>query len=89
MGIIVWIIFGALIGWLSAVLTDPSRQQDFFGNVLAGIVGALIGGFLMNSLGFGGITSFNAPTLIVATVCAFVSLAVYRAGRRDNARGRE
>lgn len=78
MGVIVWIIFGALIGWLYSLLVDTDRQPNMLYDMLSGIIGALIGGFMMNMIGFGGITSFNLYSLILAILGALVSLWTYR-----------
>ena len=46
MGIIVWIIFGALAGWVASMKLKTNDEQGPIGNIVVGIVGALLGGFL-------------------------------------------
>jgi len=79
MGVIVWIIFGVLIGWIAPLFFSSSERRPFFNSTLASIVGALVGGFMMNALGFGGITSFNPYSLIVSIISAFLFLGMYHA----------
>ena len=78
LGIIVWIIFGALIGWVAPFFLNFESRQATFHSVLVGIVGALAGGSMMNLLGFGGITSFNPYTLVAAVISSVVFIWTYR-----------
>lgn len=73
MGIIGWIVLGGLAGWLASRIVT-SEGSGFFMNIIVGIVGALIGGFLFNTLGGEGITGFNIWSFIVATVGAIILL---------------
>lgn len=81
MGILLWIIFGALAGWIASLIMRTDAEQGAPLNVVVGIVGALIGGLLMNFFGQTGITGFNLYSLIVAIVGSIVLLAVVRAFR--------
>lgn len=74
MGIILWIIFGALAGWIASMLMGTDAQQGALMNIVVGIVGALAGGFLMNLIGFAGITGFNLYSFGVAILGAVVLL---------------
>lgn len=77
MGFILWIIFGALIGWLASKIAGTDEQQGAIGNIIVGIVGAIIGGWIANMLGFSGVTGFNLPSLLIALAGAVLVLAVY------------
>lgn len=74
MSILVWIIFGALAGWVAHLLTG--RGGGLITNIIVGIVGAFIGGFLMSLVGGGGITGFNLYSFFVAVLGAVVLLVV-------------
>ena len=52
MGIILWIIFGALVGWLASLVMGTDAKQGALGNILLGILGAFLGGLLMNMFGY-------------------------------------
>ena len=85
MSIIGWLIIGALAGWIASMIAGTNAQQGWVMNVVVGIVGALIGGFLVNLLMPGAnVGGFNLISLIVAIVGAVILLSVYKmvAGRR-------
>ena len=70
MGILSWIIFGALAGWIASILMGRNERMGCLANIVIGIVGAAVGGFLMSFLGGGGVTGFNLPSFIVAVLGA-------------------
>ncbi len=72
--ILLWLLFGAIAGWLAGVLTNKS--QGLLGNIVVGIVGAFLGGWLFNQFGASGVTGFNLPSLLVAVVGAVVLLVI-------------
>jgi len=82
MGIILWIVFGALAGWIASIIMKTDAEQGAFMNIMVGIVGALVGGFLMNSLGQTGVTGFNVYSLLVAVIGAIVLLGIVKMARR-------
>lgn len=79
MGIILWIIFGALVGWVASMIMETNTQQGAVLNVAIGIVGALIGGWLMSFFGETGITGFNLYSFLVALAGAMILVTVMRA----------
>jgi uncharacterized membrane protein YeaQ/YmgE (transglycosylase-associated protein family) len=76
MGILVWILFGGLAGWIASLIMKTDGQQGIILNVVVGIVGASVGGFIMNSLGEGGVSGFNLYSFLVAVGGAVVLLFV-------------
>ncbi len=80
MGIILWIIFGALAGWIASAImkTNDGVLMD----IVIGIVGAVIGGWIMSFLGFGGVTGFNIYSFLVAILGAVVLIWLVRILRR-------
>jgi uncharacterized membrane protein YeaQ/YmgE (transglycosylase-associated protein family) len=52
-GIIAWLIFGGIAGWIASMIMGTDAQQGLLMNIIVGIVGALIGGFIASLLGFG------------------------------------
>jgi uncharacterized membrane protein YeaQ/YmgE (transglycosylase-associated protein family) len=81
MGIILWIIFGGLVGWIASIIMKTDPQQGVFLNIVVGVIGALIGGWIMSILGATGVTGFNLYSFLVALVGAVVLLAIVRALR--------
>ncbi len=82
MAIILWIIFGALAGWIASMIMKTDSEQGPVLNIVVGIIGAVLGGFLMNTFGQSGVSGFNLYSLIVAIVGAVVLLAIVKAVRR-------
>ena len=82
MGWLAWLIVGAIAGWLASKVMRTS--QGLLTDVLVGIVGAFIGGFLFNQFGTTGVTGFNIWSVFVAFVGSIVLLMLIRlfSGRR-------
>jgi uncharacterized membrane protein YeaQ/YmgE (transglycosylase-associated protein family) len=86
---IVWLIVGGLIGWLASVIMRTDAQQGIFLNVVVGVVGAAIGGFLLSPL-FGVATInqnvFSFGSFFVSLLGAVILLAIVNLVRRGRAR---
>lgn len=82
MGIIAWIIMGALAGWIASKVMGTDEEQGAFANIFVGIIGALVGGFVFNAFGGSGVNGFNLYSLLVATLGAVAVLALYKALRK-------
>jgi uncharacterized membrane protein YeaQ/YmgE (transglycosylase-associated protein family) len=72
MGIILWLIFGALAGWIASMLNGSDKEQGWIGNILLGIVGAMVGGFIASRLLDKDVTGFNLPSLAIAVAGALI-----------------
>ncbi len=85
MNIIIWLIAGAVVGWVASVIMKTSGQQGLILDIVVGIVGAFIGGYFISPLvGAGTINQgdFSLPALLVSLVGAVILLAVVRLVRR-------
>lgn len=80
MGIIIWIIFGAIVGWIASLIMKS--EGGLLWDIIVGIIGAVIGGFIMSSLGQGGVGGFNLYSLLVAILGACILIAIVRVLRR-------
>jgi uncharacterized membrane protein YeaQ/YmgE (transglycosylase-associated protein family) len=78
MGIIIWIIFGGLVGWVASLIMETDAQQGVMLNVVVGIIGAFLGGFIMNLLGQGGVGGFTLYSFIVALIGAVVLIWIVK-----------
>ena len=78
MNIIIWIIFGALAGWVASMIAKTNAQQGIIANIVVGVVGAFIGGYLMQVIGKTGVDGFNIKSFIVAVVGSVILLVVYK-----------
>jgi len=87
MGIIGWIVLGGLAGWVASMIAGTDARQGLLGNILVGIVGAFIGGFVMSLFGAQGVTGFNIWSFVVALVGAVIALFIWKAiaGRKPAA----
>jgi uncharacterized membrane protein YeaQ/YmgE (transglycosylase-associated protein family) len=82
MNIILWIIFGALVGWIASIIMRSNATQGPLMDIIVGIVGSLLGGWLMSFFGQPGVTGFNLYSFVVALIGAIVLIAIVRAVRR-------
>lgn len=78
MGIILWIVFGALAGWIASVVMKTDSNQNTMTDIVLGIVGSVVGGFLMGSVGQSGVTGFDVRSLLVAVIGAVVVIYIGR-----------
>jgi uncharacterized membrane protein YeaQ/YmgE (transglycosylase-associated protein family) len=77
-GLIAWIIIGLVAGWLASAFMGSRR--GCLGNLLLGLIGALVGGVLFSLLGIGGATNI-VGSILIATIGAVLILAIF-GGRR-------
>jgi uncharacterized membrane protein YeaQ/YmgE (transglycosylase-associated protein family) len=76
MSIVSWIVLGLIAGFVGSKIVD-SQGQGFWLNMVLGIVGAIVGGFLFSLFGASGVTGFNIYSMIVAIVGSVVVLWLY------------
>ena len=89
MNFIIWIVIGGIIGWLASLVMKTDAQQGMILNVVVGVIGALLGGWLISPLvGAGTINQndFSLPSLIVSFVGAIILLGIVNLIRRGKAR---
>jgi uncharacterized membrane protein YeaQ/YmgE (transglycosylase-associated protein family) len=79
MGILAWIVVGLVAGWLAHAILGG--RGGFFGNIAVGLVGAIVGGLIFNSLGIVPRGDFLGA-LVSATVGAIICLVIWRAIKR-------
>lgn len=73
-----WIVLGGVAGWIASIIAGNNARQGMLGNIVVGIVGALLGGFILGLLGIGGADGFTLWSLLVAIVGATVLLFLWR-----------
>ena len=79
MDLILWIVFGGIVGWIASMIAGTDAQQGMLGNIIVGIVGAVLGGFIMNAFGQTGVTGFNFYSFFVSILGSVILLWIYRA----------
>ena len=78
MGIIAWIIVGLIAGFLASKVVNRSGE-GFLRDVLLGIIGAVVGGWIFNAMGQAGVSGVNLYSILVAFVGGVVVLVIYHA----------
>jgi len=83
MGIIAWIVLGLIAGFVASLLVNR-RGEGMLGDIILGIIGALVGGFIAHLAGWQGISGFNVRSMLTAIAGAVIVLIIYHAvtGRR-------
>jgi len=83
MSIVGWILLGLIAGWIASKIVNKSGQ-GFLLDVVLGIVGAIVGGYLFALVGAEGVSGFNLYSMVVAVIGAVIVLVGYHAltGRR-------
>lgn len=77
MGLLLWIVFGALVGWVASMVMGG--KGGLMWDIVVGIVGAVVGGFIMSLLGEGGVGGFTLYSFLVALLGACIFIAILRA----------
>ncbi len=89
MNFIIWIVIGGLIGWVASMIMKTDGQQGIFLNIIVGIVGAFLGGWLISPLVGVGTINQNALSIgamLVSLVGAVILLAIVNLFRRGSVR---
>jgi uncharacterized membrane protein YeaQ/YmgE (transglycosylase-associated protein family) len=81
MSFVAWIVLGLIAGFIGSKLVNK-RGEGLFLDIILGIIGSIVGGWLFHTFGARGVTGLNLYSLLVAVVGAVVVLVVYHALRR-------
>ncbi len=81
MGIVAWLVLGLIAGFLASLLVNK-QGEGMLMDIVLGIVGAVVGGFIAQFAGFSGITGINIYSILIAIGGAVVVLLVYHAMNR-------
>jgi uncharacterized membrane protein YeaQ/YmgE (transglycosylase-associated protein family) len=80
---IAWAVLGGVAGWLASRVMGTNERQGCLTNIIVGVVGAAIGGFITTRFfGGAGVTGFNFPSLLVAVIGSIILLWIVRALRK-------
>lgn len=76
MNALLWIIFGGLAGWIATLIVGRGAQYGLLGNIVVGIIGAFIGGWVADRMGFGGAPGADRPTGLISFFTAVLGAVV-------------
>jgi uncharacterized membrane protein YeaQ/YmgE (transglycosylase-associated protein family) len=83
MSFLAWIVLGALAGWIGSMIVNRAGEGLFL-DIVLGIVGGLVGGWLFSAMGSAGVTGFNVWSLFVAVIGSVIVLMLYHAIARPH-----
>ncbi len=78
MGWLIWIVLGLVAGIIAKLIMPGRYPGGFNVSAILGLIGALLGGFISTRLGFGDVTGFNLPSIIIAVLGSILLLLIYR-----------
>ena len=81
MSFIAWIVLGLVAGFIASKIVNNSGE-GFFLDIVLGVIGAVVGGYLFQTFGMAGVSGVNLYSILVAVVGAIVVLVIYHAIRR-------
>lgn len=78
-GVLAWIIFGGIVGWLASKIMDTDKEQGIVANVVIGIIGALLGGFLASMVGWSApAAGFDIYSFLISLLGAILLLGIVK-----------
>lgn len=83
MGLISWILVGGIAGWLASKIMNTDHSMGLLANIVVGVIGAFVGGFIVGILGGSGVSGFNIWSVLVALLGSVVFLWVVKKIRRN------
>lgn len=79
MDVLIWIIIGAVAGWLASIVMKTNRRQGLVADILVGILGGILGGYVLDLLDVGGgVSGLNLVSFLTAFIGALILLALLR-----------
>jgi len=82
MYILLWLLFGAVVGWLASIVMNKNHNMGLIANIIVGLVGSALGMWLMDIFGFGRVDSFTFPGLLVSVGGAALLIGIISSLKR-------
>lgn len=76
MNILLWVVFGGIAGWIASILVGDEAGLGVIGNIVVGIIGAFVGGWIADKVGLGGSEGAERPTSIMSFVWAVIGAVI-------------
>jgi len=74
LGILLWLLFGCIVGWIASIITHDNAGMGIVGNIIVGLVGSALGGWLASAIGIGSFDKFSLGGLVIAVLGAVLLL---------------
>lgn len=78
MSFLVYIVFGGIVGWVASLIMKTDSQQGMLLNIIVGVIGAVLGSWLVGFFGIAGVSGFDLPSFLVALLGSVVLIAAVR-----------
>jgi uncharacterized membrane protein YeaQ/YmgE (transglycosylase-associated protein family) len=82
MYILLWLLFGAFVGWIASIVMTTNRRMGLIANIIIGLIGSALGMWLMDIFGFGRVDTFSLAGMLVSVGGAALLIAVITAFNR-------
>lgn len=76
MNFILWVVFGGIAGWIATMIVGDDARFGMMGNIIVGIIGAFLGGWIADKMGMGGKPGAERPTSFISFVVAVIGAVV-------------
>lgn len=76
MYILLWLLFGALVGWIASIVMKRNRRMGLIANIVVGLVGSALGMWIIGLLGFGNVNAFTPTGMLVSIGGAVLLIAI-------------
>jgi uncharacterized membrane protein YeaQ/YmgE (transglycosylase-associated protein family) len=73
---LLWIIFGGIAGWVASLIVGRADEMGLLSNIVVGIIGAFVGGWIADRLGFGGEPGVERPTSLISFATAVLGAVI-------------
>lgn len=83
MYIILWLIFGGLVGWIASILTHKNNSMGIIANIVVGIIGSFLGGWIASMIGLGTFSTFSLGGFLIAIGGAVLFIFIINFFRRQ------
>lgn len=84
MNILIWLIFGGLVGWVASILTHDNKRMGIIANIIVGLIGSFLGGWIASMLNYGSFSVFSIAGVLIAiggSVLLLIVLNLFRSNR--------
>ncbi len=80
--ILLWLLFGAFVGWIASIITGSNRRMGLLANIVVGLLGSFIGGWVASLFGIGSFSNFSLNGLLIAIGGAVLLLWIINSFRK-------